>query len=118
MPESLIAPEEKLLKVPENIHSILINNGAPPPKGELASLENYLKVDGATGLQVISDGRILKIVHIFPDGRQEEVLTPIPLAVKFGWVTLEVEKDQKNFAVCLLWKFHGGPCQRRSQRCG
>ena len=88
-----------------------------PGEHNWASSGDYLKANGSTGLQILKQpSGLYTIRHVF-DNKQVEVPTPEETLKKYGTTGLQ-GFPKKNFAIALLWQFHGAPCERTSRSRG
>ena len=86
-------------------------------KHDWASLQDYLEAKNSIGLKIFrTDSGLYIINHVF---KKEEVEVPTPkeTLIRYGTTGLQGFPG-KDFAVALLWQFHGDPCERRSRSIG
>ena len=105
--------ESQILSI-NDIHQIL-NAGKNQPKW--ATYPDYLSANGSLGLEIIRLPNGLYIVRHKFNGKIVEVRSHQEQVIRYG-VTFLSNFPGRLFAGCLLWQFHGQPCEQYSRRLG
>lgn len=102
----------------EDLHQMLEDKRKKSyPSLSWATEEEYLKTNNSKGLKIIKDRQtgLCRVIHYL---EVETIVVPTPERILTEYGIVSLGGHNCCFAVALLLRFHGEPCERQSRKIG